>query len=84
MNFLNNLARDKALHMIGGMLIWILIIAFGFSMIIAQLVVLAAAISKELYDKLHPKKHTADLWDIIATISLSGLITLVLYYRNLM
>ena len=78
-NPLNKLPYDKALHMIGGVLILLAALLLGLGSVVGMAIVLIAAVGKELYDKLHPKNHTADVWDAVATVSLAGLIALVFY-----
>ena len=76
---LNKIPRDKALHAIGGVLILLVALLLGLSLIVAMSVVAVSGIGKEIYDKMHPKKHTADIWDIVATVSLAMLVAVVMY-----
>lgn len=79
MNPLDKLPRNKALHAIGGALILLVALVLGVGSLIGMGVVLLAALAQEFYDHLHPKTHTADVWDAVATVSLAGLIALVFY-----
>lgn len=79
MNPLNKLPHDKALHMIGGVLILLSAMLVGLSMMTGMAIVVAVSSGKEIYDKLHPKIHTADIWDAAATVSLAGLVAAVFY-----
>ena len=79
MNPPDKLPRDKALHAIGGALILLLALALGAGVWIGMGIVLIAAVAKELYDRLHPRLHTADVWDVVAAVSLAGAIALVFY-----
>lgn len=57
--------RDKQLHFAGGCFL-----SFVFSFVspgVGLLVAMAAGFFKEVYDKRHPDKHTADLMDMLAT-----------------
>ena len=81
MSPLNRLPHDKALHAIGGLIIWAVAFSFGFSIWQSEQIVFGAAVAKEAYDKSHPKKHTADFWDMIATISLAMFVGAIVHYR---
>ena len=72
-----NIVNDKLLHYIVG--IWIQLIFSKFINInVGLIMVIAIGIGKEIYDKKHPDKHTADLYDVIATVL--GGITVYLFY----
>ena len=65
---------DKQMHFISGFIIAAVLTPFiGFY---AVVVVAIIALLKEIYDALHPDKHTADFWDWVATI-LGGLVGFV-------
>lgn len=65
---------DKALHIIGGAVIFA---AFHWRFgMFAIVPVVIAAIAKEIYDKFHPESHTCDIKDAIATV-IGGLICLI-------
>lgn len=70
-------AQDKCIHFIGGALVcFIAYMAFG--VIAACVATIAAALGKELYDYIHPEKHTADPWDAIVTICGGASVFLIL------
>ena len=57
---------DKQQHFISGAILGILFASvFGWAGI---LWVAAIACAKEVYDYLNPDKHTADIWDWVATM----------------
>jgi hypothetical protein len=58
---------DKALHFIGGVVIYAA--AHFASPIIGLMAVLVAAVGKEVYDHFHKDTHTDDIWDATATIA---------------
>ena len=60
------IAPDKISHFLAGGFIAALVWPFGVWL--AVIAVLVAAVGKEVYDKLHPDKHTVDIWDAIATV----------------
>lgn len=65
---------DKQMHMLCGFIIAaVLTPLIGFY---AVAVVAIIALLKEIYDALHPDKHTADFWDWVAT-TLGGLVGFV-------
>jgi hypothetical protein len=69
---------DKQLHFICGFIIAAVLTPFiGFY---AVVIVAIIALLKEIYDALHPDKHTPDFWDWVAT-SLGGVLgyTLISY-----
>jgi len=55
---------DKLLHFFGGAVV-ALLFGGGWPGVAAALVV---GIGKELWDLAHPKTHTADVWDAVATV----------------
>jgi hypothetical protein len=63
--FFGRLPPDKALHALGG----ILMFAVGnlHSLLAAAILVVADAILKEVYDSFHSDKHTCDPYDALAT-----------------
>ena len=66
---------DKFMHFICGFIIAAVLTPFiGFY---AVVVVAIIALLKEIYDALHPDKHTADIWDWVAT-TLGGLVGFVI------
>ena len=57
---------DKQMHFLSGVILGILFASvFGWAGI---LWVAAIACAKEIYDYLNPDKHTADIWDWVATM----------------
>jgi len=67
---------DKILHFLGGAVIS-LVFGGGWLGVAAALVV---GIGKELWDLAHPKAHTADAWDAVATV-LGGVGSSLLFWR---
>lgn len=66
---------DKQQHFLSGAILGILFASvFGWASI---LWVAAIACAKEIYDYLNPDKHTADIWDWVAT-SLGGILGTVI------
>jgi len=64
-----SIPADKQLHGLSGAILGIILTPFiGWAGI---LWVSAIACAKEVYDYLNPDKHTADIWDWVAT-SLGG------------
>jgi hypothetical protein len=57
---------DKFMHFICGLVIAALLTPFIGAYSIA--VVAIVALLKEIYDARHPDKHTADIWDWVATV----------------
>ena len=82
MNFLMRIPHDKMGHMIAGVLVFLLALLLGVTIWIAMGVVLAVAVGKEIYDYFHPKIHTADPLDAIATVILAAMITVVIFLRS--
>lgn len=60
--------KDKIYHIIAGMLIYIVMSTILLSDVIALMTVVLIAVVKELYDAFNPEKHTADVYDALATI----------------
>jgi len=73
---LGKIPHDKALHALGGIIIYSTLIMF-IPNLIALIVVLVIATLKEVYDYYNPDKHTADLNDIIATILIPTYLELI-------
>ena len=66
---------DKQMHFLSGAILGILFASvFGWAGI---LWVAAIACAKEVYDYLNPDKHTADIWDWVAT-TLGGVLGVLL------
>ena len=64
-----SIPADKQMHFLSGFILGIILTPFiGWASI---LWVSAIACAKEIYDYIHPDKHTADIWDWVAT-SLGG------------
>ena len=74
--------HDKMGHAILGVLVLLVALMAGATYTVAMLIVAVVAVGKEVYDHFHPKTHTADVWDAVATVSLAGLVVLTLYYRS--
>lgn len=58
---------DKVLHFIAGVVITFLCSLY-LTPLFAASVGAFAGFAKEIYDSLHPEKHTADFYDFIATV----------------
>ena len=58
---------DKALHLIGGVLIYA--VAHFVSPMVGLIAVAVAAAGKEIYDYFHQDKHTPDVMDALATVA---------------
>jgi len=65
---------DKQMHFLCGLVIAAVLTPFIGAYSIAVVAVIAAL--KEIYDYLHPDKHTADFWDWVATV-LGGIVGFV-------
>lgn len=72
--FLNSIPSDKVYHCLGGVVLFAIGQLFGYGLALAIL----GAITKEIYDYLHPENHTADVKDAIAT-TLGGLLGYIIY-----
>lgn len=67
MNPLNKLPHDKALHIIVGVLAYMV---FHFvSPVVGLAAAAVAAVGKEVYDWFHRDRHTPDVWDAVATMA---------------
>ena len=66
---------DKIYHIIAGMTIYLLFRIIDPTS--ALVLVWIAGIGKELYDLKHPDKHTADVWDIVATVTIPSLLYMI-------
>jgi hypothetical protein len=66
---------DKQQHFISGAILGIILTPFIGAYSILVVAVIAAL--KEIYDALHPDKHTADIWDWVAT-SLGGVLGMLI------
>jgi hypothetical protein len=58
---------DKQMHFLSGFIIAAVLTPFIGAYSILVVAVIAAL--KEIYDALHPDKHTADFWDLLVTIA---------------
>ena len=72
--FLNSIPTDKVYHCLGGVVLFAIGQLFGYGLALAIL----GAITKEIYDYLHPESHTADVKDAVAT-TLGGLLGYIIY-----
>ena len=61
--------NDKLMHFLVGIIIATAVIVGTGSIIYSVVMVTAVAIAKEIYDSFHPKTHTAELLDVIATVA---------------
>ena len=82
LTFLNGIPDDKVRHFAGGALIALACIVLGLPLWLAAAAVLIAAFGKEAYDYYHPKTHTPDLYDALATL-LGGATVLIPLYLTL-
>jgi glycopeptide antibiotics resistance protein len=71
---LNSIPSDKVAHCLGGVVLFAIGQLFGYGLALAIL----GAVTKEIYDYLHPENHTADVKDAIAT-TLGGLLGYIIY-----
>ena len=69
-----DLPHDKALHLIGGVLIYAA--AHFVSPVVGLAAVAVAAVGKEIYDLFHRDKHTPEVMDAVATI-IGGIIAFI-------
>jgi heme/copper-type cytochrome/quinol oxidase subunit 4 len=67
-------AEDKFMHFICGFIIAAVLTPFIGAYSILVVAIIAAL--KEIYDYMHPDKHTADIWDWVAT-TLGGVVGFV-------
>jgi heme/copper-type cytochrome/quinol oxidase subunit 4 len=65
---------DKQMHFICGFIIAAVLTPFIGAASVFIVAIIAAL--KEIYDFLHPDKHTADIWDWVAT-TLGGVVGFV-------
>lgn len=74
------LPYDKALHLIGGAVLFLTALLFGAPPAVAVGIVVVAAVAKELYDLAHRQAHTPDPWDAIYTAAAAvvGCVVMVL------
>ena len=77
---LNNIPKDKLLHALVGLTIFVFVSIFTLQ-IVALSVVYVAGVGKEIYDKFHPKTHTADIKDILATVVIPTIVVIVEYLK---
>jgi hypothetical protein len=66
---------DKQMHFLSGFIIAAVLTPFIGAYSILVVAVIAAL--KEIYDARHPDKHTADIWDWVAT-SLGGVLGMLI------
>jgi hypothetical protein len=66
---------DKQMHFLSGFIIAAVLTPFIGAYSIVVVAVIAAL--KEIYDARHPDKHTADIWDWVAT-TLGGVVGFVI------
>jgi hypothetical protein len=69
-----NIPIDKQAHALGGAVIVLLSIVAGWPLWLGLLICPGVALAKEVYDRVHPHAHTADVWDFLATC-LGGLVS---------
>ena len=67
MNPLNKLPHDKALHVIVGLLAYMVFHFMGIAVGLGVVAVLA--VGKEIHDWFHRDRHTPDIWDAVATMA---------------
>ena len=60
--------KDKQKHIFGSALLVVLLYFVLKSLFLAGVGALVVGVGKEVYDHFHPKKHTADIKDILADI----------------
>jgi hypothetical protein len=72
--FLNSIPTDKVYHCLGGVVLFAIGQLFGYGLALA----IIGAVTKEIYDYLHPESHTADVKDAVAT-TLGGLLGYIIY-----
>jgi hypothetical protein len=65
---------DKQMHFVCGFIIAAVLTPFIGAYSILVVAIIAAL--KEIYDYMHPDKHTADIWDWVAT-TLGGVVGFV-------
>ena len=60
--------KDKQLHILGSATLTVTIYLATKSLVYATVGTLLVGIGKEVYDYYHPKKHTADIKDVVADV----------------
>ena len=83
MNILSKLPHDKALHAIGGVLIFSVAIALSLSVMISLVIVAGIAILKELIHDKWMGKGNPEVLDAVATVALAGIVALAYYIRSI-
>ena len=63
---LNSIPSDKVYHFAGGAIVFAATVAFIGAKYALALVIIVGVL-KEIYDAINKDKHTADIWDAIAT-----------------
>lgn len=59
---------DKRMHLVAGLVLFVVFLVLGMSGDQAALGVCLVAIGKEVWDADRTERHTPDVWDIVATI----------------
>lgn len=73
------LKRDKTLHLfIGAIVAAIVYIVTGGNVTLSILAAVVIGLLKEMYDALHPQKHTVDFLDFVVT-GLGGVLFVVAF-----
>ena len=75
---LNAIPADKVAHFASGTILYAALLPFVGSSLALSVIVMVA-VAKEIYDSCNPDKHTADLWDAVAT-TLGGLLGLFISF----
>lgn len=73
------IAHDKKLHFIAGAVIC-LVVGLAVIPVAGFIVAAIVGMAKELYDTAHPKTHTADPIDFVATALGGAIVALVLIF----
>jgi len=81
MNFLMTLPKDKLGHSLAGLIIFNFALLF-VSVWISLILVMLVAAGKEVYDYFHRNKHTPDVYDFLATISMPLVFTILIYFKG--
>ena len=74
LNLFSTIPCDKLGHIVAGLSLYA--VGHFVSTMFGFVVVLCAAIGKEVYDYWHRDTHTPDIWDAVATV-LGGTIGLI-------
>ena len=74
--------RDKLLHMIAGVLILCFGLVIGLGYLFAFVLVVVVAAAKEVYDYFNKDKHTPDILDFVATISLAAIVDATFWFSK--